>query len=168
MIAGVYLPSASGAVLSWDRRYRYWLHRRWLAGVGWLVFIMLNPSTADADYDDPTIRRCISFAKTLGHKGIIVVNLFAARFSRPSGLRSISNPVGPENPYYIGEALKLANRLVCAWGANEPWGQDSVVMDMIRESGKQPWCFGTTRSGAPLHPLYIPKNTILKPFIGID
>ena len=170
----------SDAVISPCGQYRYWLHRAWNFGVGWTVFIMLNPSKADASINDPSIRRCIDFAKRFGSRGLIVVNLFAARATNPEALGRFNDPEGPENHAYVLKACEFAaepapdfetdeiiqpGKLVCAWGAH--WmreGQDQTVMGWIEASGAEPLCLGVTKSGAPKHPLYLPRSTPLQPF----
>ena len=172
-----------GAVISACERYRYWLHRRWVVGQGWTVFIMLNPSTADAEVDDPTIRRCISFAKRWGSQGLIVVNLFAARATDPRKLITFGDPEGPQNHAYVLKACELAaehepdyvnggkpirhGKLVCAWGAHDTditQAQVRQVAGWIDASCAMPLCLGKTKSGAPRHPLYVPKAAPLETF----
>ncbi len=97
------------------QKYRYWLERD--KGSNPLVFVMLNPSTADAELDDPTIRRCRRFAADNGYTGIVVVNLYAYRATKPKDLFSADDPIGQENDNYISTAA-LINDVCCAWGAN--------------------------------------------------
>ena len=105
------------AVISHCKRYRYRLARHWGAGSA-LPFVMLNPSTADADNDDPTIRRCIAFAKREGAGGIVVANLFAFRATSPADMLAAPNPFGPENEGHLTEigAASVATKMpiVCA------------------------------------------------------
>ena len=113
------MTSPGTAEFSACGRYRYWLERRWSADSP-AVFVMLNPSTADAKIDDPTIRRCMGFAKREGHGGLVVVNLFGWRSSDPRQLVLADDPVGPGNTRAIGEALLMgattSGRVICAWG----------------------------------------------------
>lgn len=151
-------------------RYRYRLGRRW----GWgppLAFIMLNPSTADADVDDPTIRRCMGFARREGCGGIVVVNLFALRATDPAELRkSAVDPVGPENDMaiesLIDAPLATGARVVCAWGAHAlAEKQARRVVARARSCGRQLWCLGKTRIAlAPRHPLYVDGEQQLEAF----
>src|SRR5689334_10494992 len=104
------------AMLSPDSNYRYSLRRTWREGSRIVCFIMLNPSTADADLDDPTIRRCIGFAKSWNYDALEVVNLFAWRATKPSVLASIDDPEGLENDGSILKAAARAEMIVCAWG----------------------------------------------------
>ena len=99
--------------------YRYSLTRKWEAWKGTVNFIMLNPSTADAQEDDPTIRRCIGFAKAWGYGGIVVTNLFAYRATNPKELKKVDKPFGEHNHLYQLEAAVISSELtVCAWGAH--------------------------------------------------
>ena len=106
------------AVLSECGSYRYALTREWADGkcVAWL---MLNPSTADADIDDPTIRRCIGFARQWGYGRLVVVNLFALRATDPRVLVRNADPVGSKNDFYIAKAMKEAQEVICAWGCQQ-------------------------------------------------
>lgn len=151
------------AVISKCGQYRYMLTRP--AGVGtWrapAMFIMLNPSTADASLDDPTIRRCRSFAQEWKCSGIIVVNLYALRSTDPSGLWSHSDPVGPENDAWLVEATKGTTEVVCAWGANAKPERVATVAKLLTRAAGQLRCLGTTKHGAPRHPLYVKGDTQL-------
>jgi hypothetical protein len=144
-------------------RYRYRLTRRWDAGTE-LTFVMLNPSLADATIDDPTIRRCIGFARREGASGIVVVNLYAFRATRPDVLRRAENPFGPRNREALIEAARNAGSsglpLICAWGAH---GVGSEAVALIRRAGTRLACLGKTASGAPRHPLYVKAD---QPFEG--
>lgn len=159
----------SGAIISDCGLYRYALWRRWGEDRP-LVFVMLNPSTADAALDDPTIRRCIGFGQTLGFGGIEVVNLFAYRATKPDDLRRAGWPVGPNNDDWITAAAEHAaetgGAICCAWGANaDRLSRPRTVLDMIRAAGIEPQCLERTASGAPSHPLYLPGATQLRPLM---
>ena len=147
------------AIISDCGQYRYQLGRTWDDGPI-ARFIMLNPSTADASNDDPTIRRCISFAKREGAGAISVVNLFAFRATKPADMMQADDPIGPENNdhlrEWVGHEFGFAKVVVAAWGANKMAADrfkkicDRGVIDT------QYWqCLGKTKSGAPKHPLYI-------------
>ena len=141
--------------------YRYELSREWDSSKSRLRFCMLNPSTANALEDDPTIRRCIGFAKGFGYGGIVVVNLFAWRSTKP--LKSWNfNHIGPRNDEFIHD-LCFEKNVVCAWGANAPKDRVDEVMDIFDES-MVTWCLGLTKAGAPRHPLYLPSNSKLVEF----
>jgi hypothetical protein len=134
------------AHLSEDKLYRYWLSREIAPTVGQatmpigrLVWIMLNPSTADALVDDATIRRCMGFGFLWGFREIVVVNLFAFRATNPKALYRVADPVGPENDRWIDHWTKDAREVVAAW-SNHGWhmNRDAMVL---------------TKSGAPKHPV---------------
>lgn len=146
------------------KRYRYWLRRRWDRGKPLLLIVMLNPSTADGRVDDATIRSCMRLARSLGYGGIEVVNLMAWRATRPSDLPDKpSLAMGAHNPRAISEAAERASRVVCAWG-NHPTAKrfEGGVRDLLSLSHDKLYCFGTTKSGAPRHPLYVKTGTPLQ------
>lgn len=151
------------ATISSDGRYRYELTRYWEPGPD-ACFIMLNPSTADADQDDPTIRRCVSFARREGCGSLTVVNLFAFRATDPRALKSQSiNPVGPNNDRHIVEAAHRATGpIICAWGASSPY--DWRAPDVLRLIRRPTYCLGITKDGSPRHPLYLPSAAPLLPY----
>lgn len=140
------------AVISDCTKYRYWLERD--KGANPLVFVMLNPSTADAELDDPTVRRCRRFAADNGYTGIVVVNLYAFRATKPKDLFLATDPVGLHNNRYIDEAAR-AGDVCCAWGANGDPARAEDVIKIIRAAGCTPKCLGTTKDGSPRHPLYV-------------
>jgi len=129
------------------------------------VFVMLNPSTADAEQDDPTIRRCAGFARAWGFGGMTVVNLFAFRATDPARLRRARDPVGRDNDHHIATAARGAGMVVLAWGVHGALdGRDRVVAALLADV--RPRCLGTTRGGYPRHPLYLPAATRSRPFAG--
>lgn len=153
------------AVMSECGRYRYVLQRSLGSILRWhrpMLFIMLNPSTADATHDDPTIRRCIGFAKREGMTHLAVVNLFALRATDPRQLQAADDPIGPENDRHIAEQVaKHPGAIVAAWGAH-PFAR-ARARDVLTKFG--PFnCLGTTRAGYPRHPLYVPSAQPLEVF----
>lgn len=149
----------SDAVIDDTGQYRYLLCRDWgLFGQSNLqiAWIMLNPSTADAYQDDPTIRRCKAFSELWGYGRLVVVNLYALRSTDPKKLFSHSDPVGPRNEEYIKRVVQESQLVVAAWGAFK-----LGVPDAIRRvlSDKVLWCLGTTKQGHPRHPLYVKSST---------
>lgn len=154
----------SDAVLSDCKRYRYVLTRQWNQHLATVVFIMLNPSIADARINDPTIRRCINFAHSWGYGGIRVVNLFAWRATNPTELRSIDDPVGPDNDKFIVNALLDSPITVVAWGATVHASRVLNLIALIQATGVTPFCLGFTKAGHPRHPLYVPKTVKLTPY----
>lgn len=158
---------ASGATLSPDERYRYALFRRWATNPESpsLVVIGLNPSTADATLDDPTIRRCVGFAREWSFGGLVMLNLFAYRSTDPAGLLSVVDPVGPENDQALTEHTK--NVVLCAWGAGGAiLDRGPAVTRLLLGLGRKLTCLGTTKAGHPKHPLYLAANTRPMPFDG--
>lgn len=143
------------------RPYRYELTRR-LSDGPMLEFVMLNPSTANATADDPTIRRCMGFAQQWGFGSIRVTNLFALRATSPQRLFEVVDPVGPENGSYLGR--EDGAMTVCAWGAHraatELWGPSHYLIVARSEL----MCLGYNKDGSPKHPLYVPKNVPLQPY----
>ena len=115
-----------------------------------VLWVMLNPSTADASQDDPTIRRVLGFSRRWGYGWVEVVNLFALRATDPAVLRTARDPVGPLNHAYIAEALHRTSDVVVAWGAR-PRRFDCAHRDAYRGA----YCLGVTREGEPRHPLYV-------------
>ena len=145
--------------------YRYTLERRWdLPGAPrrLCAFIMLNPSTADAETDDPTTRRCMAFARETGHDQYAAVNLFAYRSAWPVHMIEADAPIGPDNDAWIKgmaeRAVRTQGTVVCAWGAHgEYMDRDKAVLGLLaRITGCKPLCLRMTKSGHPGHPLYIP------------
>jgi len=154
----------SDAVLSTCGKYRYQLTRQWEMRLGTVVFVMLNPSTADANVNDPTIRRCINFARSWGFGGIKVVNLFAWRATKPAELQTVVDPVGPDNNRYLLEAFEQAPATVVAWGANAPSSRAREVIGLLQAADIVPQCLGSTQVGHPRHPLYVPHAKQLEDF----
>lgn len=150
----------SGAIIVGP--YRYLLWRVWDPDLPRLLWMLLNPSTADEDVDDPTLRRVLGFSHSFGFGGLEVVNLFALRSPDPRALAHTADPVGPENDSYIREALERATKIVAAWGRfGVLYRRDRSVLAQI---DYPIFCLGVTRNGNPRHPLYLPRDTSLCPF----
>jgi len=149
--------------------YRYTLTRNWDEKKSVLPFIMLNPSTADADIDDPTIRRCIGFAKIKNAGGIIVGNLCAYRVTDPAELQEADDPFGPLNVECLQGIADDAKRsimpVVCAWGAHGSQYRAASVIVLFRSRGVRLICLGMTKEGQPRHPLYVSND---QPFIPYE
>ena len=157
------------AVISEDGLYRYSLYRDLygprLAGI--LGYIMLNPSTADAFTDDPTISRCTERAKRLGYGGMRVCNLYAYRASSPKELKKANYPIGPENDKHILLMARECNLIIIGWGNYAQPERAKQVRDLLKllpiDTYKAPvYHLGLTKSGQPKHPLYISYNTKMK------
>ena len=142
--------------------YRYELSRGpWIGheGHGRLCWVMLNPSTADAHEDDPTIRRVVRFTKDHGYSDLVVVNLFAARTTRPVHLKEMGvQAVGIENHEIVQMEMCTADAVVFAWGAYKHWWRGVNAPEIARRHGITPLCLGRTKDGHPRHPLYVPAN----------
>ncbi|MFN8498399.1 MAG: DUF1643 domain-containing protein [Anaerolineae bacterium] len=146
-----------GALFDDSGLYRYRLWRIWGAGAA-VAFVMLNPSTADGARDDPTIRRCMGLARAWGYGRLEVVNLFAYRSPSPEALRRVSDPVGPDNDRYLGEAAGAA-LVVVAWGNDGALlGRDRAALAALADGRLH--CLGVTLRGQPRHPLYVRGDTV--------
>lgn len=157
------------AEISEDGFYRYYLTRYWDDKLPLLTFIMLNPSTADANIDDPTIRRCMRFARDRGYGGIVVLNLFALRSPEPKDLKLAADPVGPLNdPYLIGvfqACKKNSYDVIAAWGVHGSYlRRDKRILELAGDVGLQLKCLGITKDGSPKHPLYIRADQEFIPY----
>jgi hypothetical protein len=160
-------PYHSGATISDCGKYRYHLWRIWDDELPILAFVMLNPSTADAKQDDPTIRKCIGFAKRDGYGGISIRNVFAWRATDPSELTKVDDPFGPKNPITIQEleTIQTPSKIIVAWGNRiytqhrnhklhiaYRWAAGVALMGHA-------YCLGINQNGDPKHPLYLPNTT---------
>lgn len=156
-------PYKRHASLSEDGLYRWSLHREWRKAderPRWVTFVMLNPSTADANIDDPTIVRCKGFAESLGCTGLAVVNLYAYRATSPKDLWKAPDPVGRYNDTTLTMFLAMAREhdfpIVAAWGANAKPERVATVMAM--PGSERLTALHVTKAGAPGHPLYLPAT----------
>lgn len=148
----------ASALISACKQYRYELRRVWDDSSPLVLFIGLNPSTADASSDDNTTRVCINYAKRWGYGGLLLGNLFAYRSTNQSALYSVQDPVGPENDVHL-KALQLRAKLVvCAWSDTGSYmSRDTAVLASL----VAPHCLVKLKSGRPGHPLY--KRADLQP-----
>ncbi len=154
------------AVIDKSEKYRYLLTREWDISKQQITFIMLNPSIADGNQDDPTIRRCINFATAWDYGSLEVVNLFAYRATKPRDICKVADPVGVENDYYLQESTQRAALIIVAWGCNvrnvsvvgKYKNRDTEVKTLIH-STKTLYCLGLTKYGYPRHPLFIKNGT---------
>jgi len=144
-----------GAIYSPCGHYRYRLWREWAKGRPTVLWIMLNPSTADhLGNNDPTIERCERRSAAWGFGRMEVVNLFAFRSPYPAALREAADPAGPGNDAVILEIADLADMVLCAWGAHGRLnGRAEAVRTLL--TGRPLHCLGFTKSGEPSHPLYL-------------
>lgn len=153
------------ALLSDCQKYRYSLTRIWDESLPKIMFIMLNPSTADGTQDDPTIRRCISFAKQYGYGGLYVCNIFAYRATNPKELLKIHNPFGDQNIFITRQLADEVETIVCAWGNKE------IINKLLK--GNEPYLLlqyctnklhyiDISKDGIPKHPLYLKSSLKIK------
>ncbi len=148
------------AIFSDCRTYRYTLERYW-DDRPHVLFVLLNPSTADEIHDDPTNRRGIGFARQWDMGGVVFVNLFAYRTKDPKVLKKFSTPVGPDNDLHIANEADRAGKIVLAWGAHGHYlRRDLRVRRLLK--GREMWHLGLTAKGQPKHPLYLAASTPLQ------
>jgi hypothetical protein len=159
---------AKGARLSACGTYRYSLTREWSRGLSRrLIVIGLNPSTADAELDDPTIRRCVSFATREGCGGLLMLNLFAFRATNPAELANAADPIGPDNDHEIQNTFWTYDvdrgTYLAAWGAHAMAVERARDLMLLWEAPRL-FCLGKTKEGHPRHPLYVPGTQPLESF----
>jgi hypothetical protein len=151
-----------------DRRYRYVLWRCWVAveRPRYLMVIGLNPSTADETQDDPTIRRCVGFAKDWGFDALCMTNLFAFRATDPAVMKATDDPEGPDNGEWLKRLAAGAGLILAAWGVHGVYmGQAGWTTGTIRDDlSLELHALGTTKDGHPRHPLYMPKAAQPTPY----
>ena len=146
--------------------FRYTLKRRWGPGRE-MLFIMLNPSTADGTQDDPTIRRCVGFARRERFGAIRVENLFAYRATSPDDLfaQKLGKELSLHERVALQTAVDVSHLVVAAWGGDRrAAGRAEYVKALLRTLRADVYCLGTTKSGAPRHPLYLRADTPLERF----
>jgi len=151
-----YQVTQSEARFSPCRTWRYTLHRIWDKGRGLLMVVGLNPSTADEVRNDPTVTRCINYARAWGFGGLVMMNAFAVRGTNPRVLREVPDPVGPDNDFWLSRMAREARLIVAAWGNHGLWlERQTKVLSLI---DREVYCLGVTKQGAPRHPLYLRKD----------
>lgn len=167
MLTIVTNSTKGSAIFDPSHRYRYCLTRSWPGPnpSHQVTFIMLNPSQANADQDDPTIRACSQFARRWGYHQLSIVNLFAYRTPQPKTLQQASDPIGPDNDYYLLQAAESAHKVILAWGN---WGtflkRDQTVVKLLSSHHHKLHCLMRNNSGQPRHPLYIKRTIQPKPW----
>ena len=158
-------PSASAvhgrAGFSRCGRYRYWLRRSWDTRLPRCAFVGLKPSTADAQIDDPTLRRCIRFARDWGYGSLLLVNLFSFCATDPRALLRAEDPIGSRTDDWLKRARRECDLIVAAWG--HYGALHGRADDAVRILGEVS-CLGVTQSGMPRHPLYCRKTARLTGF----
>jgi len=161
------LVETRSAAFDPTRTYRYVLERRWSDTGPAAVFIMLNPSTADAAADDPTIRRCLASARREKCAALRVVNLFAMRATDPAALHTHPDPVGPDNDSVLTWATGFDGPAIAAWGAHGTLhGRTTAVIRLLQHRALL--CLRMTQAGQPRHPLYVAGAAPLLPWTPPD
>lgn len=152
------------ALFSECGQYRYSLSRVWEPGKPYALFIGLNPSYANAEQDDRTLTRCISFAKRWGYGGIYIVNLFAYVHADRFEMLKVDNPIGVDNDKFITEYITNAGVVVAAWGnEGRHLGRSSFIRKFLPANTM---CLALNYTGEPKHPLYVTNDTELIPFFN--
>lgn len=153
------------AVLSDCQKYRYLLRRTWDHDRQRALFVMLNPSTADAEVDDATIRSCTRLCRSWGYGSFEVVNLYGWRATDPAALAQATDPVGDRNDDIAEAAIARCDVVIFAWGAHKSVNSRvSTMRDLVLKHRPQVFCLGTTKAGHPKHPLYIKTGTPLEAY----
>jgi hypothetical protein len=125
---------------------------------------MLNPSTADAESDDPTIRRCTGYRDAWGFSELLVLNLYGFRATDPEELKARHYPPGPDNGDHWRGQMPLADLVICAWGANAQEHQVEYFRRVAARLGVPLYCLGVTANGQPRHPLYLKADILPVPW----
>ena len=149
------------ANISKDKIYRYTLSRTWDSTKPTVLFIGLNPSIADENVDDPTVTRCINFAKDWGYGTLLMANLFAYRSTYPKEIYLIDDPIGKDNDYYLLECVKQSDLIMACWGNNGTYmGREKIIKELVPNL----YCLQKNKNGTPHHPLRLPRNINPIPF----
>jgi hypothetical protein len=159
--------TVTGAIFSDDRVYRYSLWRKWSLldrNSRSLIFIGLNPSTANENKDDPTIRRCVGFAKREGFGGMVMLNLFAYISTNPDDMTLQFDSIGPDNDQTIKSFDGCGNKFVACWGH---WDFAERIVTVMRMITQPIYCLGVTQKGSPRHPLYLKSDAELIPWRAV-
>jgi hypothetical protein len=137
------------------KQYRYALWRIWDRELPAVMFVGLNPSTADARRDDPTLVRCMGFARDWGYGGVYTANLFAYRATEPRDMKQAESPIGPDNDRVILELAGKADKVIATWGNDGAWMNRAAE---VRALLPELHYLKMNRSGQPAHPLYLPGS----------
>ncbi len=156
------VSTPNGAAFSRCRRYRYLLWRNWGNGDRRVAFVGLNPSTADEVKNDPTVTRCINFARNWGYDGILMLNAYGLRSTDPRGLLEVEDPVGPGTDDAIRKACEIVERVVVCWGNHCTPQREARLVRLIGH--RTLLSFGCNQRGTPRHPLYLPRTAPLSPW----
>lgn len=154
------------AIFSPCRTWRYTLEREWDEDLPRLMFVLLNPSTADEKHDDPTNRRGMGFAREWGYGSIVFTNLFAFRTPYPKELKKARDPIGPDNDTVIFNQACYADKVVLAWGTHGVYRERNQEVIAVLAGTFDLYCLGTTKHWHPKHPLYLKATTKLEHWKG--
>lgn len=154
-----------GALFSPDRQHRYKLWRIWDKDEGMCAFIGLNPSTADEIENDPTVRRCMTYARDWGFGGLMMLNIFAFRATDPKVMKAAVDPVGPANDKHLLAEARWCQQVVAGWGTHGAFrDRHDRVLRLLDHSEVDLHCLGKTKDGYPKHPLYLRRDLTAVPF----
>jgi hypothetical protein len=146
-------------VFSEDRVYRYQLWRQQFHALHYVLFIGLNPSTADETKDDPTIRRCVGFTNSWGYGALCMANLFAFRATNPKVMMASKDPIGVDNDEFIKQLAEEAALIICAWGNGGNYkGRAREVIGLLNPVLPKVMVLGVNADGSPKHPLYLKSD----------
>lgn len=153
--------SLNNCIFSPCRTYRYTLWHRWDHGEGYCQFVGLNPSTADETHLDPTVRRCVQYAKDWGYQALCMTNLFAYRATDPRDMKRAVYPVGIDNDFYLREIAQGAGVIIAAWGTHGSYlNRDRHVLQLMPRMH----ALKVTKHGHPSHPLYLRRDAQPVPY----
>ncbi|MEM8494996.1 MAG: DUF1643 domain-containing protein [Planctomycetota bacterium] len=157
----------AGAEISECGRYRYalWRDWDWQGYANRVAFVGLNPSTADADQDDRTIRKCMKFARKWGYGGILMLNAYAFRATKPADMFAADDPIGPANDEALSYRANQAGLVIACWGAHCDPEREARVYELLSRRASRVECLSVTKAGRPGHPLYIRGDTKPVPFV---
>lgn len=154
----------SAPIFSSDRTHRYTLPRVVAPGISTVAFVMLNPSKADEAQDDPTIRRCIGFARAWGYSRLLVGNLFAFRATDPREMKRAADPIGAENDEHLVRIASAADLVVCAWGQHGKFGGRADAVTWMLRRHRALHALELAGDGTPKHPLYLRGDLLPLPW----
>jgi hypothetical protein len=158
----------SEAGISSCKKFRWWLYRCWDPRLPLVIWVMMNPSTADHQKNDPTINKIISYSKRWGYGGILVINIYAIRSTDSS---KIKGRIGYRNDWWLSTIFKFAKRkklkVVCAWGVKHKDRGDEV-RNIAAVARLKLWCLRSSKNGEPCHPLYLPGDLVPQPFLPLS
>lgn len=154
-----------GAILSSCKKHRLQLWREWDFNLPKVLFIMLNPSTADHEQDDPTLRRCIDFAKQWGYGGLYIGNLYSLRAADPKTLVKVSKFNHRDNHKHIVSIAQQCQLVVCAWGNYPIIKKLGTPLNILKQLNQKLHCIDLSKTGTPKHPLYLKKSLTPIPFV---